>query len=47
MKTAVNKILTVVNNASSQFRNHSIENKEKFSLKQLLENIEKTEESNI
>lgn len=47
MKAAVNKILTVVNNASSQFRNHSIENKEKFSLKQLLENIEKTEQSNI
>lgn len=47
MQVAVNKILMVVNNTSEQFRNHSKENKENFSLKKLLEDIDKTEKNNI
>ena len=47
MKVAINRILSIVNNAREQFRNHDKNEKEKFSLKELLQSIKCAEESNL
>lgn len=47
MKIAIDRILKIVNNAREQFRNTSNESKGQFNLKELINSIEISEESEI